>query len=77
MKNKGFTVVELLVVVVPFLLLIPVLALWTNSNMDFWISHFKGHAVHVSYFLALILTVVGNGVILFANVVAQIAQYLI
>jgi hypothetical protein len=50
---------------------------WTNSNLDFWISYFKGHAVHVPYFLSVLLTIVLNGVDLLLNVVASIARYFV
>lgn len=50
---------------------------WTNSNLDFWISYFKGHAVHVPYFLSVLLTIVLNGVDVLLNVIASIARYFV
>jgi uncharacterized membrane-anchored protein len=79
MRNrKGFTTVELLTVlfgliIVP--LLIGLLALWTNSNLDFWISYFKGHAVHVPYWMAFLLTLCTNVAGIAGNLIAQIARY--
>lgn len=74
--KKGYTLVELLVVV--FIVgIFPLVALWTDRNLDFWCSHFKHHAVNVPYWLALVLTIIGNGFILAANIIGEIARYFI
>jgi len=50
---------------------------WTDRNLDFWISHFKGEEVDVPFWLSFVVTIVGNGIIFFANVVAEIARFAI
>ena len=52
-------------------------AVWTDHNLDFWISYFKGHPVHVPLWLAFILGCALNCIALAANVIAEIAKYLI
>jgi len=54
-----------------------VVALWTDRNLDFWVSHFKGEQTDIPYWLSFIVTMIGNGVILLANVVAEVARFAI
>ena len=80
MKRDGFTLVELLIVVsIVGILLIgfPLLGLWTDRNLDFWMSHFKGTAVNVPYWLSLVVTIIGNAVILAANVLGEICRFMV
>lgn len=58
-----------------FLTIIALFAMWTDRNLDFWVSYIKGEAVDVPYWLSLIVTIVGNGVIILANVIAEIARF--
>lgn len=50
---------------------------WTDSNLDYWLSYYKGHAVHVPLWLATILSLVFNGLALFANLIAEIAKFVV
>ncbi len=52
------------------------LAFWTDRNMDFWLSHFKGETVDISWWLSLLLSIFAPFAI-FANVVAEIARVVI
>ena len=54
-----------------------VFSFWTQSNLNFWLSYFKGTAVYVPYWLSFLLTLVLNGVIFVANLVASLARYLV
>lgn len=75
-KNTGFTIFELLIAVgfLFVLALVPLLALWTGRNLDFWLTHFKGHTVHVPFWLDLVATVVLNGIIVGANIISEIVR---
>ena len=79
MNKKGWTLVELmsLIVIVGFILLIPLIAIWTGHNLDFWISHFRGYPVHVPFILDLIITVVGNGAVVVGNIISEICKYMV
>lgn len=59
------------------IILVLLVSLWTNSNLDFWLTYFKGHEIHIPYWLSVLLTVALNGVIFVANVIASIARYFI
>lgn len=76
MNKKGSATIGTLIVqiIVLAVVLVP-LSYWTGRNLDFWITHFKGHAVHVPFWLDLLATIVGNGFILIANVVGEIARF--
>lgn len=78
-SRKGFTLVEMMIVfgIGLVVLIIPVLSMWTERNLDFWISHFKGHAVHVPFWLDVAITIIGNGFILAANLIAEICRYIV
>ncbi len=76
--KKGHALIELMFIVVLGSLVLGVLfgfPLWTQRNLDFWISHFKGHAVHVPYWLAFIAGWALNGFALLGNIIAEIARY--
>lgn len=79
MNKKCYTLVELLVGIVGILVvcLIPLVALWTGRNLDFWISHFKGHPVHVPFILDLAITIIGDVAVLEGNIISEICKFFI
>ena len=68
-----------LMIVLSFVLIIfaglPLLGLWTDRNLDFWLTNLKGHAVNVPYWLSLVLSIVLSFVALVLNIVAEIARF--
>jgi hypothetical protein len=76
MNNKGFTLVELMIVVA--VLIIPMLlwplTIWTGHNVDWVLSQWKHHAVHVSYWLDFILVIIGNGFTIAFDVIVEILK---
>ena len=56
---------------------VPLLAMWTGRNLDFWLTLYKGHAVHVPFWMDLVVAVVLNAVIIGLNIIAEIARLLI
>ena len=75
--KKGFALAELVIFVAIVALLFWPMALWTNRSLDFWATQMKHHAVHIPFWLAFVVTLVGNGVILLFDVVSEIARYFI
>ena len=48
---------------------------WTDRNLDFWISHFKGEDVDVPTWLSLVASVVGGPIMLTLNLIGEIGRY--
>lgn len=56
LNEKGFTLVELLIVLFCLCMLVlsfTVLPMWTQSNLEFWLSYIKHAPVHVPFWLAV------------------------
>jgi hypothetical protein len=53
------------------------LALWTDNNLEFWLSYAKGRYVDVNNWLSLLLTLALNGVALIANVISEIVKLVV
>ncbi len=49
------------------------MACWTDRNLEFWLSYFKGEAVEVDLWLSALLCILGPANI-FVNVIAEIAK---
>lgn len=63
-----------LVAVVVFVVVLTPLSIWTDRTLDFWVSYIRGSPVDVPFVLSLLVTIVGNGVILLVNVVSEVAR---
>ena len=53
------------------------LSLWTDRNLEFWLSYFKGNPITVPGWMSFVLTVVLNGVILVANIVGELLRLVV
>ena len=77
MKRKGYTLVELMVVVF-MVVIIPAIVvgatIWTDRNIDYALTLWKGHAVNCPYWLSFLATIVGNGLTIIFNVVMEIVR---
>lgn len=73
--KRAFPIIEVLMVLVAggLLAVIPVLAIWTDRTLDFWVSYVKGEEVDVSYWLALLVTIVAPFA-LTVNILSEIAR---
>lgn len=49
--------------VIPFVIVLGLISLWTQHELTVWVSYFSGHVFHASFLVSLVLTVVGNIVI--------------
>jgi hypothetical protein len=50
---------------------------WTDSNLEFWLSHFKGEAVEVPYWISFVTTLVLNGAIIVINILAELFKFIL
>lgn len=77
MKREGYTLIELLIVVL-MVAIIPAIVvgmtIWTDRNIDYPLTLWKGHAVNCPYWLSFLATVVGNAFTLIFNVAMEIVR---
>lgn len=76
-NNKGYTLPMALLIVVLFPAVLYFLALWTDRNLDFWVSYFKGQPVDVPLWLSAVVSFFFNGIIVGLNILAEIARLVI
>jgi hypothetical protein len=48
---------------------------WTDRNLDFWVSHFKGQEVDVPFWLSATFSIILSGPAVVLNAIAEIARY--
>ena len=51
---------QVVIIFIAFMMLGALLASWTESNLEFWLTMIKGQPVDVPYALALILSIFTN-----------------
>jgi uncharacterized protein with PQ loop repeat len=69
----GFTLFAFCVTV--FGLVLWLLSSWTDRNLDFWFSYFKGTPVDIPMWISVIATIVFNGPGIIINLIAEILKY--
>lgn len=79
MKKNGYTLIELMVAlgIICIMALIPAMALWTDSSIEWWIYYFKHETINIPYWMSLIITIIGNWVILFFNVITELFKLIL
>lgn len=75
--KKGSTLLTQLILLVIVLAITGLVALWTQSNLDFWISYFKKEAVNIPYWIAFLLTALTNVFGIIGNIVMELAKFLV
>jgi len=56
-------------------LIIGLLSLWTDRNLEYYLSMYKGEAVDIPYAISVLITIVLNAVIFGLNVLGEILRY--
>lgn len=51
--------------------------MWTDRNLDFWMSCWQKKEIDVPYWTSLIITIVFNGIIIAVNIIAEIIRFYI
>lgn len=54
--------------------IIAAVTMWTDRNMDYWVTYLKEEPTDVPYWVSFVVTFVLNGFILFLNTVAEVAK---
>lgn len=57
-----------------WVLLAILVTIWTDRNLDFWISHIKGESVDIHWFWSFLLSLIGGWITIVGNIVAEIAR---
>lgn len=57
-----------------YCVLIGMISFWTDRNLDFWFSYFKGHPIDVPYWMSFLVSVVFNVIIVGFNIIAELAK---
>ncbi len=53
------------------------MARWTDRNLDFWLTYFKGETVDVPLWLSWLAAIALNVITFAANVISEIARFFI
>ena len=51
-----------------------VVCMWTDNNLEWALSHIKGQPVDVPNWISVLVTLVGNGAIIIANIICEIIK---
>ena len=54
--------------------LLYLLSLWTDRNLDYFVSLIKGESVDVPFWLSVVVTILLNAVIVVSNIIAEISR---
>lgn len=69
---KGCTAVGLFAVAIAL-----VFGKWTDNNLEFWLSYFKGETVEVPYWISFVTTLILNGAALVLNILAELFKFVV
>lgn len=58
-----------------FAILFVPFVMWTDRNLDFWLSHFAEKTVDVPWWASALVTLFGNGLVIVGNLIAEIARF--
>jgi len=79
-NNKGYTLLELLMVII-LIVIIPAIiwgsSLWTDRNLDFWFTYFKGVPTDIPMWLSVLTTIILNGAALVGNILAELFKFIV
>jgi hypothetical protein len=72
--KRTLTGAEAVVFIGLFITVVGLLSLWTERNLEFWFTYFKGVPVEVHYGLAFLLTLMLNGFMFALNIFFEILR---
>ncbi len=49
-------------------------SLWTDRNLEFYLSLIKGEPVEVPYWISLVTTIILNAIIVVVNIIGEIVR---
>ena len=67
---------KIIIILLIYACIVLFLGCWTDSNLDFWLTHLKGIVVDCPFWLSALLSVAAPLMVVF-NVIAEIGKLLI
>ena len=74
--NDGFWVVFVLTLILA-VVLVGAMAMWTERSVEFWLFYIKGVHIDIPYWLALVITALGNCVVTFINIITELFRLVV
>lgn len=77
MNRKGFSLAELMVVALSaFFIFVIVIGgtWWTGRSLDWALTQWKHHSIHIPYWLDFIIACIGNGFVLIFDLIIEILR---
>jgi prepilin-type N-terminal cleavage/methylation domain-containing protein len=76
LNRNGFTLVELIMCIgiLCIILLFPVIVIWTDGNIEWWIYYLKGEVINIPWWISTIITIVLNGVAIAFNIITELCK---
>lgn len=54
------------------LAIFPMMVIWTDGNLEYWVHYFKGEWVNIPWYFSTMITMVFNGVALAFNIFTEL-----
>lgn len=70
MENKIIPLVFIAIFCVLFYCFIS----WTDGNLEYAASYFKGHEISIPFWISAVVSVIGSGVVFVFNIVCEIIK---
>ena len=64
------------IIVITILLIVP-MSLWTDRNLDFWISYFHNSPIDVPYWFSLLITIIFDEAVFILNIILEILRMVV
>jgi hypothetical protein len=71
--RSGQSLTGCLIILCLWLLIVWALSSWTDRNLDFWLTYFKGETIDCPFWLSTVVTFLAP-VALFLNVIGEVAR---
>jgi hypothetical protein len=74
-RTRDAVLVVLAIAIIPAIVWF--LSLWTDRNLEFWFTYFKGEQVDVPMWISVVTTMVLNGIILIGNILGELFRLIV
>lgn len=74
--TKNSIVPGIVLMVFDIICLIWLISMWTDHNLDFWVSYVKHEMIDVPYWISIIVSILFNVLALIFNLISEIIKYI-